>query len=215
MKLPLITLTGEKSTVTVSDTLFGGKLNLNLIAQAVHVYRSNQRQGGAQAKTRGDVELTTKKVYKQKGTGGARHGARSAPIFVGGGAAHGPTGLENWKRTMPVQMKRQALVAALSLSANDKKVSILSDLETISGKAKDGKAFAQTVRAADNAKILIVADTSHENVLRSFRNLDRVAVSRADRLTVWDVVNADQVLVMKPSLKVLEDRLAKVGKENA
>src|SRR5690242_1823092 len=117
MQLTKVTKTGAKSQLTVSDSVFGVPVNKALIAQAVRVYMSNQRQGTSKAKTRSEINRTSAKWYKQKGTGRARHGARNAPLFVGGGVAHGPNGEQNWTRTLSKRMKMQALVTALSAQA--------------------------------------------------------------------------------------------------
>src|SRR4030067_2701068 len=86
-----------QGTVTVSATYFKAKANPALVTQALRIYQSNQRQVTRKVKTRGEIDRTTQKVWRQKGTGRARHGSRRAPIFVGGGVAHGPTGQENFR----------------------------------------------------------------------------------------------------------------------
>lgn len=207
MKLKLYSLSAAASTVTVSDELFNGDINAELIAQAVHVYRSNQRQSAAHTKSRGEVNKTGAKWFKQKGTGNARHGARTAPQFVGGGRAHGPTGLENWTRVMPKKMGRKAVVSALSAQAQSKCVSIFADLDQISGKTKDAAAVLTPFTQEAGVKLLIVMDNSHESVLRAFGNVDNVTLTRADRLNTFEVAEADHVLIMKPALEVLETRL--------
>lgn len=207
MKLTLYTLTGKPSSTTVSDGLFPAEFNLDLVAQAIHVYRSNLRQGGAKTLRRGEVALTGAKMYRQKGTGRARHGAASAPIFVGGGVAHGPTGNENFKKSLPKKMARAAVVYALAAQAQKNNVAIISGLDTISGKVKDGQAFIQQTLSAVGKRILIVANDSHDVVLRSFGNVENVSVTRADRLNAYEVALADLVLIMEPALEVLETRL--------
>ena len=117
--------------------IFGEKENLPLLAQAVRVYEDRKHLGLAKAKTRADVERTKKKWYKQKGTGGARHGARSAPIFVGGGVAHGPKGVKRIL-SLPTKMKRKALAVALSLKAKEAEVVLVDGLDTLK-KTKDGQ----------------------------------------------------------------------------
>lgn len=207
MKLTLVSLTKKPSTVTVPESIFGAAVNMDLIAQAVHVYRSNQRQGGAKAKTRGEVDLTTKKWFKQKGTGNARHGAQSAPIFVGGGVAHGPTGKENWKRSLTTAQSRKALVSSLSALAADKKISVVADLEQLEGKTKPAAAFVNSLREKSGKKVLVVVDETRENVVRALRNVENVVITSARRLNTLEAVMANQVLIMKPALSVLENRL--------
>ena len=123
--------------------IFGEKENLPLLAQAIRVYEDRKHLGLAKAKTRAEVERTKKKWYRQKGTGGARHGARSAPIFVGGGVAHGPKGV---KRTLalPVKMKRKALAVALSLKAKEQEVVLVDGLNTLK-KAKDAQKLVNKI----------------------------------------------------------------------
>ncbi len=210
MKLKLYSLTEKPTTVTVPETVFGAAVNLPLIAQAVHVYRSNLRQGGAKAKTRGDVSLTTKKMYKQKGTGNARHGAFSAPQFVGGGVAHGPTGMENWKRSLTPVLARKALVSALSALAADKKVAVVADLEKLDGKTKTAAKFITEISEKTGEKVLIVVDQSHTNVIRSLRNLANVKITSATRLNTLAAVSVQQVVIMQPALELLAQRLAPV-----
>jgi len=109
--------------------IFGEKENLNLLAQAVRVYDDRKHLGLAKAKTRADVERTKKKVYAQKGTGGARHGARSAPIFVGGGVAHGPKGVKR-VLSLPAKMRKKALAVALSLKAKEGEVVLVDGISS-------------------------------------------------------------------------------------
>src|SRR5260221_12210434 len=106
MKLTVASTVGQTSTLTVSDAVFGAPVNNGVIAQAVRVYLSNQRQGTSKVKTRGEISRTKKKWFKQKGTGNARHGARTPSLFVGGGVAHGPSGIQNYTLKMPGTMKK-------------------------------------------------------------------------------------------------------------
>lgn len=129
-----------KGTKTGSYSLpqtFGEKENLAILAQAIRVYEDRKHLGLAKAKTRAEVERTKKKWYRQKGTGGARHGARSAPIFVGGGVAHGPKGVKR-TLTLPAKMKRKALAVALSLKAKEAEVVLVDGLNTLK-KTKDAQ----------------------------------------------------------------------------
>jgi large subunit ribosomal protein L4 len=208
MKLKSFSLTAAQETVNVSDALFKAEVKPELVAQAVRVYLSNQRQSAAKTKTRGEVNLTTAKVYRQKGTGNARHGAKSAPIFVGGGVSHGPTGQENWKLRMPPQMGRRAVVYALSMVAANKQVAIATDLQSIEPKAKAAQQFLDLV-GEKGKKLLIIQDGAQDNVLQAFRNLSQVTITRADRVHAYEIINAGQVVVMEPALALLEARLIK------
>ncbi|MDA1079356.1 MAG: 50S ribosomal protein L4 [bacterium] len=179
-------------------------INTKLVAQAVSVVLSNKRQGTSKTKTRAEVSRTKKKLYKQKGTGGARHGARSAPIFVGGGVAHGPRGNANWSRALPPAMKRQALSEALSMQAAV--TSIISGLSTLTGKTKGAVELLKKA-APDATKICIVLDKSDANVLRSLRNIARVTPVLAAQLNVLHVVQADAILFTKESKAMVDARI--------
>jgi large subunit ribosomal protein L4 len=210
MKLKVITATSKSSTIEVSDSVFAQKGNPVLLAQAIRVYLSNLRQGSSKVKTRSEVSRTKAKWYKQKGTGNARHGSKNAPIFVGGGVAHGPTGLENWTKALSRKMKAQALRVALSAQAD--KVVVTDNLNSLGGKTAE--AAKLLTKMIDNpGKVLVVLAEGCEFIRRSLRNLDFVLTVPALELNALQVANADTVIFTKESLKVLETRLAKEKKE--
>lgn len=215
MKLKKYTLKGEPTTITVSDELFKADVRPELVTQAVHVYRSNQRQGSASTLRRGEVRATTAKMYRQKGTGNARHGAKTAPIFVGGGVAHGPTGFENWKKTLPTKMARKATVYALSMQADKKAVAVVSGLEKIDAKAKAAQEFISSLADTAQKNTLVIIDESHDNVVRAFSNVANVILTRADRVNAYEVAQADSILVMEPALEKLSARLLNTKKDKA
>src|SRR3972149_10400244 len=121
LKVNTYSLKGTKLTPTSLPKAWETAVNLNLLAQAIHVYEDRSHNALAKAQTRAEVERTKKKWYRQKGTGGARHGAKSAPIFVGGGVAHGPRPVKR-ELTLPKKMARQAFSVALTLKAKEGKV---------------------------------------------------------------------------------------------
>lgn len=215
MKLKKYTLKGEPTTITVSDELFKADVRPELVTQAVHVYRSNQRQGSASTLRRGEVRATTAKMYRQKGTGNTRHGAKTAPIFVGGGVAHGPTGFENWKKTLPTKMARKATVYALSMQADKKAVAVVSGLEKIDAKAKAAQEFISSLADTAQKNTLVIIDESHDNVVRAFSNVANVILTRADRVNAYEVAQADSILVMEPALEKLSARLLNTKKDKA
>src|SRR3989338_9033976 len=134
-KLPVFDQKGTKLTpMTVSDLIFAVKVNQPLMDQASKVYLSNQRRSLAKAKRRGEVKVTKAKVWQQKGTGRACHGSRNAPIFVGGGQAHGPTGEQNYKRTLSTPMKRQSLFSALTFKLKNDSILVVDKLDTLKPK---------------------------------------------------------------------------------
>ncbi len=136
-KVDLYTINGTKSgQIDLPKEIFAAKINEPLMTQAVRVYLSNQRQALARAQTRSEVNRTKAKWFRQKGTGRARHGARSAPIFVGGGKAHGPTGEQNYCLKMSKAMKKKALFSALTAKLKDKEIIIVKGMEKVEPKTK-------------------------------------------------------------------------------
>lgn len=209
MKLRVASTIGKDSTMTVADEIFSAAVNDQLIAQAVHVYLSNQRQGTSKTKTRSEVARTKKKWFKQKGTGNARHGARTPNIFVGGGISHGPNGEQNWSRTMSTKMKRAALCSALS--AQQAQVMISDDITQLDGKTSSAqKMLVNLLPEAQN--IVIVVQNPSSLMVRSLHNLPNVLVTSPARLNTFEVISADAVVFTKDSIKVLESRLAKADK---
>src|SRR3989338_7666399 len=134
--LNVYNLKGEKSGTAKFETVPGQKLNIKLLIQAVNVWQSNHRRGLAKAMTRGESSKTTAKWYRQKHTGRARHGSKSAPIFVGGGVAHGPTGQQNYHRVTSKKMAHGAFVSALIAKADQGGVMVVSGLEKLEPKTK-------------------------------------------------------------------------------
>jgi large subunit ribosomal protein L4 len=197
MKLKTLTLTGSTATVTASDALFAAEINQDLMAQSVRVYRSNLRQGTAKTKTRAEINRTHAKWFKQKGTGNARHGARTPNIFVGGGVSHGPTGHENWSLDLSKTMKHGALISALTSQAND---IVVATIPT------DGKQARKLL--AGDLKTLVILETADQEVMRGIRNMSTILITTADRVTVLDVLGADRIVMTEAAIARLEARIA-------
>ncbi len=212
MKLTTFTKTGakSKSPLTVKDEVFNAEVNKDLLAQGVRVYLSNQRQGTSKVKNRSAVTRTKKKWYKQKGTGNARHGSRNAPIFVGGGVAHGPTGLNNWKLKLTKRLKGQALIAALS--AQKSNIIACDGLNDLSGKTKEAAGLLAKLSDPKD-KVLVVVSEAKPEIIRSLRNLKKVLVTRAERINIYELALADKIIVTSDATKQLEEKLSKYVKK--
>ncbi len=204
MNITKITPTGKEATCVVSDVLFAAKVNQPLISQAIRVYLANQRQGTSAVQSRSDVNRTKAKIYRQKGTGKARHGSRNAPIFVGGGVAHGPSGEQNWSLTLSKKQKQAAMISALSLQSNQTLVSDIP-LET-SGKTKYAARFLKTINPALR-KCLLVLHKDTEPTRRSFANIPCVTIRSVAKLNVLDVMSADLLVFTSQAISDLEARL--------
>lgn len=205
MKVTSYTATGTKSTVNLDSSVFEAEVNQVVLSQAIRVYKANARQGSAKTKTRGEVARTKKKWFKQKGTGNARHGARTPSLFVGGGVAFGPNGEQNWTLSLPQKMKHAALIAAFSAQASH--VVVHEGIDGLAGKAKAGATLLKQVATADQ-KVLVVVDQISEVALRSLRNIEQVLVTNARRVTALEVVSADVIVMTPGATESLVARLA-------
>lgn len=196
----------KKGTLTLPPELFAVKVNKALLAQAVRVYLSNQREGSASTKTRGKVEGSTRKIYKQKGTGRARHGSIRAPIFVGGGIVFGPHP-RDYSLEFPKKMRRQALASALTSQYQSGNIVVVDGLHDLAVKTKVmAKALSlvsgPVVKAAAR-RILFVVPNDAGNIVRSARNIASVDCTRADQLYAYDVL-VHRVVFMKEAIGLLK-----------
>lgn len=204
MKLTAINTTGTKSTHTVSDAVFGFAVNQPLLAQAIRVYTYNEHQSTSRVKTRAEVRRTKKKWFKQKGTGNARHAARSAPIFVGGGVAHGPKGLSTANLSLSQQQKHQALKSALTVQIES--IIVTEGIEASSGKTSQAHKFLHAI-LADEPRTLVVIANRNEKVEQAFGNIQYVWVTTAEHVTALDVIAADKIIFSPEAIIALENRM--------
>ena len=197
----VVTTEGKSAgTMSLPKELFGEKINKQLMAQAVRVYLANQRQGGANTKTRGEVEGSTRKIYKQKGTGRARHGSIRAHIFVGGGVAFGPV-THDFSLTMPTKMKRKALASALTQQYHDGNIVFVDGMESLPSKTKDMAKALSTV--AGTQSILLVLSQKSGDVARSARNIHGITLMPSQNLTTYDVLSNQKIVFMKDAVATI------------
>jgi len=212
MKLDVFDLTGTKvEQMSLPKDVFEAKINEQLMAQAVRVYQGNQRMGNAKALTRSDIARTTKKVYRQKGTGQARHGSRKAPIYVGGGVAHGPRGNQNYSLELPKKMKAAALKSALSLLAKDKKIILIKGMDSIKqAKTKNMVTLLdKVIKGEQQRNMSFVMDGKMDMAIKSVRNIEKVQVFKAQDLTTFDAVKSNWLIMAVETINILENRLSK------
>lgn len=207
MKLNAINTTGTKNTHTVSDAVFGFTVNQPLLAQAIRVYTYNEHQSTSRVKTRAEVRRTKKKWFKQKGTGNARHAARSAPIFVGGGVAHGPKGLSTANLSLSQQQKHQALKSALTVQIDS--IIVTEGIENSNGKTSQAHKFLHAI-LADEPRTLVVIANRNDKVEQAFGNIQYVWVTTAEHVTALDVIAADKIIFSPEAITALENRMSAV-----
>lgn len=221
MKIDIFDTTGKKTgKIDLPDKIFAAKVNENLMAQAVRVYLANQRQGTASTKDRSEVIGSRRKIWRQKGTGRARHGDRYAPIFVGGGIAHGPKP-KDWSLKMPKKMRRLSLFSALTNKLKEGEILIIQGLEKIEPRTKKIlEALLSLKLKTENKKLaektLLVLPEKIEAVVRAGGNITNLTLAQASLLNTYQVLNGGKLVFLKPSIKVLEEtflRSAKAGKE--
>lgn len=201
LQLSVLDTSGKtKGKVTLPKEVFAVKPNPTLMAQAVRVYLANQRAGTASTKTRGEVEGSTRKIYRQKGTGRARHGAIRAPIFVGGGITFGPKP-HSFTLKMPQKMKHAALVSALSSKLHDNELFVVDGLEDLSPKTKN---FARSFDAMKiSGRTLVVTGKNAQNIMRGAKNLENVDLLPSTNLTTYEVLSHKNIVFTKIALQNL------------
>lgn len=214
MKLPVYDIKGKALTAWDFDEKSLGSVNSVLLAQAIRVYESNSHQKTSKVKTRGEVVGSTKKIYRQKGTGNARHGARYAPIFVGGGVAHGPTGVRSDNLVLPKKMRARALASSLLLKLQASLVSGLDSVTKVESKTAPLANLLSTIAGHPNKKVLVVTLEKSDNLYKGLKNIQSVEMKRANIVNAYDLMYFDHVVVTKDGLDSLVARATKISKKN-
>lgn len=201
--------------ISLPEEIFGVKVNPVLISQAIRVYQVNQRAGTHAVKTRTQVTGSTRKIYRQKGTGRARHGDIKAPIFIGGGVAHGPKPY-NYSLKLPTKMRRLALFSALTDKYQNDNFKIISGLESIEPKTKNIvsllKNLSLTKKDGNLEKTLLVLPDVVKNIIYAARNVENLNMTQAKLLNTYAVMANQNILFMKESVGVLKNHLIKKEK---
>ncbi|CAN5171519.1 50S ribosomal protein L4 [soil metagenome] len=192
----------DLGTVELPETLFGAPVNEALLHQAVTAQLAGRRVGTADTKTRAEVRGGGAKPYRQKGTGRARQGTRRAPHYAGGGVVFGPHP-RSYEQKMPKRMKRAALHGALTAKFGDGAIKVVDELTLDATRTRELVGYFDALQVS--GRVLIVAADRDERLELSARNLPRVSVLRADSLNVVDVINADTVLILQPSLTTMAE----------
>jgi large subunit ribosomal protein L4 len=190
--------------VELLPDIFEVSVNVPLMHQALVRQLANARRGTHKTKSRGEVNRTKAKWYRQKGTGRARHGSRNANLFVGGGVAHGPTP-RRYVKKMPRKMRRAALRSALSVKAMENQIVVLDELEMEAPRTREMVAVLGNLGL--DRRVLILLPERDETVEKSARNLPQVKTLRASYLNIRDLLGYDHVLMPMGALQVIENIL--------
>lgn len=193
-------------TLDLNQKLFGQKPNLGVIYQYVRAYLANQRQGTAKRKSRSEVRGGGAKPWRQKGTGRARAGTNTSPIWVGGGRAFPPQ-MRDYRIDLPKKIKRMALVSALSSKALESRIKVLDDVSMDVPKTKTMVDLLDKLKMS-GSKIIFLFEGMDENLYKSGRNIKGLVFKRASLINPYDLLNSDFLVMTKKALEKVEEVFA-------
>ena len=205
MKIDKLNLDGKKTSIEVLDKIFSAKVNNKLVSNVLYKTNANYKGRRAKTKQQNEVSGPTSKIYAQKGTGNARHASKKAPIFVGGGIAHGPKGQSAYKtRKLNKSEKRNSIASLISEKNQNKNLLILSDF---SNEIKKTKEMFMIVKKFElNNSLIILDKSSKEKIQKSIRNIPNLKVTDVNHFSAFDIVKFKKVVFTESSIKELEKR---------
>ena len=206
MKLKLLNIdTNKTESIDVSDKLINLKVNHKLIKFVIDWQLNHLKPRTAKTKQRNEIRGSTKKIVAQKGTGGARHASKKAPLFVGGGVAHGPKGAVYKIKKINKKVRKLALAQTLSKKHSDKNLHILADVKKEIKKTKEFNNFLNTNKISN---VLIVSDSSSQkNITKSARNIKNVKIINEAGANIYDLLKYRNVIITSSSIKSIENRI--------
>ena len=205
MKIDKLDLDGKKGSIEVLDKIFSIKINKKLISNVLYKTNANFKGRHAKTKQQNEVSGPTSKIYAQKGTGNARHASRKAPIFVGGGIAHGPKGeLSYKKRKLNKTEKKQSIASLISEKTKNKNLLIFSDFKTEIKKTKEMNIIIKKFELKDS--LIILDKFSKEKIEKSIRNIPKIKVTDINHFSAFDLVKFKKTVFTESSVKELEKR---------
>jgi len=205
MKIDKYNLNGKKESLEVLDKIFSAKINKQLVSNVLYKANSNYKGRKAKTKQKNEIVGSTSKIYAQKGTGGARHASRKAPIFVGGGVAHGPKGESNYKkRKLNKSEKRLSIISLLSEKNKNNNIIIFNDFKNDIKKTKEIYKILNKLDASNS--LLILDKLSKEKIFKSVKNIPNVKATDVNHFSAYDIVKFKKVIFTETSIKDLEKR---------
>ena len=206
MKFPLLNIDGSKSSsIEISDKLVKLKVNYKLIKYVIDWQFNHSKPRIAKTKQRNEIKGSTKKIIAQKGSGGARHASKKAPIFVGGGVAHGPKGAVYKIKKINKKVRKLALAQTLSKKNSDKQLYILADVKKEIKKTKEFNKFLQKNNL--NSTLIITDTDSLKNINKSARNIKDVKLIKHEGANIYDLIRYKNVIMTLTSIKKLQERI--------
>ena len=205
MKIDKLDLNGKTDSIEVLDKVFSAKINNKLVSNVLYKTNANYKGRHAKTKQQNEVSGPTSKIYAQKGTGNARHASRKAPIFVGGGIAHGPKGqLAYKKRKLNKSEKKQSITSLISQKIKNNKLLVFSDFNSEIKKTKDMNIIIKKFEITNS--IIILDKSSKEKIEKSIRNIPNVKVTDINHFSAYDIIKFEKIVFTESSVKELEKR---------
>ena len=205
MKVETIKLDGKKGSIEVMDKVFSAKINNKLVSTVLYKTNANYKKRHAKTKQQNEVSGPTSKIYAQKGTGNARHASKKAPIFVGGGVAHGPKGeLAYKKRKLNKSEKKQSIASLISEKVKSKNLMIFTDFNSEIKKTKEMSLIFKKFEITHS--LIILDKNSKEKIEKSVRNIPNIKVTDINHFSAYDLVKFKKVIFTESSIKELEKR---------
>ena len=205
MKIETIDLDGKKDSIDVLDKIVSNKINKKLINLVLYKTNANYKKRKAKTKQKNEIIGSTSKIYAQKGTGNARHASRKAPIFVGGGVAHGPKGESNYKfRKLNKSEKKLSIASLITEKNNLKDLIIFNDFDKEIKKTKEMNNILIKFKATNS--LIILDKKSQEKIEKSVRNIPNVKTTDVNHFSAFDIVKYKKLIFTESSIKELEKR---------
>ena len=205
MKIDKLNLDGKKDSIEVLDKIFSAKINQKLVSSVLYKTNANYKGRHAKTKQQNEINGSTAKIYAQKGTGNARHASRKAPIFVGGGVAHGPKGeLAYKKRKLNKSEKKLSVASLISEKVKNNNLVILSDFKS---EIKKTKEMFSIVKKLEITNSLVILDKpSKDFIEKSIRNIPNIKITDVNHFSSFDLVKFKKIVFTESSVKELEKR---------
>ena len=205
MKINTIDIDGKKNSIEVLDKIISSKINKKLVSLVLYKTNSNYKGRKAKTKQKNEIIGSTSKIYAQKGTGGARHASRKAPIFVGGGVAHGPKGELNYKKRKLNKAEKKLSIASLITEKNNiNNLIIFTDFKKEIKKTKEMSQLLKKFEATNS--LLILDQSSKDKIYRSTKNIPNLKVTDVNHFSAFDIIKFKKIIFTESSIKELEKR---------
>ena len=205
MKIEKLNLDGKKASIEVLDKIFSAKINNKLVSNVLYKTNANYKGRHAKTKQQNEVSGPTSKIYAQKGTGNARHASRKAPIFVGGGIAHGPKGQSAYKtRKLNKSEKKSSIASLISEKNKNKELLVFSDFSSEIKKTKEMSIILKKFGILNS--LMILDKLSKSKIEKSIRNIPNIKVTDINHFSAFDIVKFEKLVFTETSIKELEKR---------